>query len=54
MPSDWECVEWKANGGYGNQRKTQDNENAKRERIWFSPHCLKPSPTLFDDEEARV
>lgn len=39
MPAEWECVAWKAQGGYGNQRKA--NENAKRERIWFSPHCLK-------------
>lgn len=23
------------------------NENAKRERIWFSPHCLNPEPELF-------
>lgn len=41
MPGDWECVAWKAQGGYGSQRKTGDNENAKRERIWFSPNCLK-------------
>ena len=40
MPSDWACVAWKANGGYGSQRRGGDNENARRERIWFSPHCL--------------
>ena len=40
MPSSWECVPWKANGGYGGQSKDHDNPNAKRERIWFSPHCL--------------
>lgn len=45
MPKDWECVEWKASGGYGNRR--EDNENASRERIWFSPHCIKPEPDLF-------
>lgn len=39
MPDSWECVPWKANGGYGSQAK-QDNGNARRERIWFSPHCL--------------
>ncbi len=44
MPADWECVAWKAGGGYGNQ---SGNENAKRERIWFSPACLKPEPELF-------
>jgi hypothetical protein len=26
------------NGGYGKE----GNGNAKRERIWFSPHCLQP------------
>jgi|GEM_PF-1579319 hypothetical protein len=30
---------WKARGGYGNQ---SGNENCRRERIWFSPHCLQP------------
>jgi len=40
MPSSWECVPWKAKGGYGGQSKDHDNPNAKRERIWFSPHCL--------------
>ena len=42
MPATWECVAWKAKGGYGNQRREGENENARRERIWFSPHCLKP------------
>lgn len=40
MPDSWECLAWKAHGGYGNQSKKHDNPNAKRERIWFSPHCL--------------
>lgn len=38
--SSWECVPWKAKGGYGSQRADGANDNAKRERIWFSPHCL--------------
>lgn len=37
----WDCVAWKANGGYGGQNKTKKNENAGRERIWFSSHCLQ-------------
>jgi hypothetical protein len=46
MPNDWECVPWKAKGGYGNQGDS--NENAARERVWFSPHCLKAAqPGLF-------
>ena len=36
----WDVVAWKTNGGYANQRKTADNANAGRERIWFSPNCL--------------
>jgi hypothetical protein len=40
MPADWECVAWKAQGGMANQRADKSNDNAGRERIWFSPHCL--------------
>jgi len=40
MPDSWECLEWKTRGGYSSQG-SPENENAKRERIWFSPHCLK-------------
>jgi DNA adenine methylase len=46
MPESWECVAWKANGGYGNQGHGTGRENAKRERVWFSPHCLR-TMTLF-------
>jgi hypothetical protein len=45
FPNGWECVPWKAHGGYGSQRGDRGYENAARERIWFSPHCLKT--TLF-------
>jgi hypothetical protein len=38
----WECVPWKARGGYGSQRADGSNDNRKRERIWFSPACLRP------------
>ncbi len=41
MPG-WDCVPWKARGGYGSQRADGSNDNRKRERIWFSPHCLRP------------
>jgi hypothetical protein len=40
MPESWECVEWKAKGGYGSQGNGSGRENSGRERIWFSPHCL--------------
>ena len=49
MPADWEVFEWKARGGYGSQGDGDGWANAARERIWFSPHCLKPDggPNLF-------
>lgn len=50
MPDSWECIAWKANGGYGNQGNGVGRENAGRERIWFSPHCLQPG--LFGLETA--
>jgi hypothetical protein len=36
----WVPYFWKAKGGYGNQGTGRGRENAKREVIWFSPHCL--------------
>jgi hypothetical protein len=45
MPDTWECIAWKANGGYSNQNSA-GNDNASKERIWFSPHCLKVGDNL--------
>ena len=42
MPSSWECVAWKSSGGYGSQANKLGRANSSRERIWFSPACLKP------------
>lgn len=45
MPADWEVVEWKARGGFGSQDDDEDGlgrVNARRERLWFSPACIKP------------
>ena len=41
MPESWECVTWKAAGGYGSQGDNAARGNAARERIWFSPHCIR-------------
>ena len=43
MPPSWECVPWKAAGGYSSTaaEDTQGKENRHRERVWFSEHCLK-------------
>jgi hypothetical protein len=45
MPDDWECVAWKAQGGMANHGNAgrDGTGNYKRERIWFSPHCLRPA-----------
>lgn len=43
MPATWECVKWKTRGGYGSQSRVHDNPNARKERLWFSPHCLSSS-----------
>ena len=61
MPSTWEEIAWKARGGYGSQG-AEDGAgrlNAKKETIWFSPHCLRPQENLFHrnswtDDELRV
>ena len=57
IPDDWETVEWKACGGYGSQNDDEDGRgrvNAQRERLWFSPRCIKPERqrTLLDVMEA--
>jgi DNA adenine methylase len=48
MPKSWEMVSWKSRGGYGSQSQDgRGRANAERERIWFSPYCLKPQESLF-------
>lgn len=48
----WSVLAWQAKGGYGGQRKRgAPNDNAARERVWFSPGCLAADPVqrqLFD------
>jgi hypothetical protein len=43
----WCVVAWEAQGGYGN-RSAKGKANAKRERLWFSPHCIFER-LLFDE-----
>jgi len=40
VDAGWTEFAWKADGGYSTQRKHGTNDNKRRERIWFSPHCL--------------
>jgi len=46
MPPSWECVAWKAKGGYSSQN-SEGNDNPHKERIWFSPGCIRPQATLW-------
>lgn len=48
----WTVKAWKASGGYG-RGDGNGLENARRERIWFSPHCIRKelrSSTDLDNE----
>lgn len=38
----WRVHAWKAQGGFGNLGNGRGRENAHRERLWFSPHCISP------------
>jgi D12 class N6 adenine-specific DNA methyltransferase len=49
MPPSWECVPWKAHGGYS--RSERGKENRTQERVWFSPHCIHPADQLQFDQE---
>ncbi|SEU36903.1 DNA adenine methylase [Stigmatella erecta] len=51
MPPTWRCVAWKAAGGYSAARG--NGANAERERVWFSPHCLRARQAdLFESRRA--
>ena len=53
MPDGWSVHAWKARGGYGSQGNGTGRENAGRERVWFSPHCLNPGRIAGPLFEAR-
>jgi hypothetical protein len=39
-PDGWTVYRWKTAGGYGSQGNGRGRENASRECIWFSRHCV--------------
>lgn len=47
MPAEWECVSWNAGAGYGGQAEER-SENGKKERIWFSPSCIRKQGANLD------
>jgi len=46
MPDGWQAHAWKAAGGYGSQGNARGRQNAGREVVWFSRHCINPIDTL--------
>ena len=40
MPDTWETVAWSAGNSYGSASGSPENRH--RERLWFSPGCLRP------------
>ena len=40
IPATWRTHNWKSGGGYSGLGNSRGKENAKRETMWFSPHCL--------------
>jgi len=44
VPPEWHCESWETAGGYGNgsdDPESTGRANKGRERLWFSPACLK-------------
>jgi site-specific DNA-adenine methylase len=48
----WRALEWKAQGGYGNQGDGRGAGNCKKERLWISPNCLAPESPVFQESLA--
>jgi hypothetical protein len=40
VENGWGVYSWKANGGYS-RKGTRGEQNAHRERLFISPHCVK-------------
>ena len=55
LPSTWDMVPWKAHGGLSHFGEGQGKENARLERLWFSPSCSTVHNVLdlFSDEEGE-
>lgn len=43
FPDNWQEYSWQNNGGLANRAKTESigKKNKMKEKIWFSPYCLK-------------
>jgi len=50
IDAGWSVVNWKTSGGYGNtagDKQTRGKDNAKREILVISPHCVTSQRSLF-------
>jgi len=50
----WRVEAWKAHGGYGARGNGMGKENAKRERLWISPHCLTEQNLLLEEADGET
>jgi 16S rRNA G966 N2-methylase RsmD len=41
IPDSWQTIAWKTNGGMANLGNDRGKSNSEKERIYFSPNCLK-------------
>lgn len=49
MPENWVEYSWSTAGGMGRlSDEGRGRDNASRERIWFSPHCVDPDAVVED------
>jgi len=46
LKEGWSEYKWNTGGGYSHIGNGENN-NRKRERLWFSPHCLSNQQGLF-------
>ena len=49
----WSEMPWKATGGYASLGTGRGKDNAGRERIWFSPACVRPRQFSLFEEAAN-
>lgn len=40
IPETWKVISWKSNGGLSSLGDSRGKDNANKETIWLSPHCL--------------
>ena len=49
MPDSWRVHQWKAGRCYGKSTNAEsaNSKNRHKERLWFSPNCIKPEQAIF-------